>query len=473
MYWQQNSSSDNSLNRVWIVPEKVKLSENDYTVIVDSSTLNVLMEQDYYQNAISSPTNQQSIKAFKDHILPTLKQQVNESLHFSELRQIHNSVILATWFKNKFKNSFYKNHFNSNLLNGLDYNSSELKQQIHKLYVQSYENGLYDKISKSSDSNLRKRYFSGGIISSSSINNFDISPNLASSVWDEMLSEKIKSVDVQLKAAYDKKFVDFGDAEVFQGQSYVVFDFGEYVLKVPKYKREFQDFKSRFSKISESLGGLAAKTIIMDQVHLLINGEEYFFDGAFAQEKVVSLAELIDPANFEANTKLLNEVFEVQREMFKRGFHNLDHKLLDAYGITHGGKMVIFDLNHVYTDPSKSYLAISDEDWNMKLRNSSRLNAIDKKLSHYYQMNEVGLADLRRLWQSDTDKAKRMFAPNLSMEMTKIGDYFKDSHNHSNSPLGGIDLSKSQSSSESDISLNSPEIDWKRFSGFDFEYSII
>ncbi|MDO8674486.1 MAG: hypothetical protein Q7K71_00005, partial [Candidatus Omnitrophota bacterium] len=133
----------NTFNKVWIVPEKAVVYENAEagTAYVVESRLKVMLEQDYLalannrtptrghvpQNVSPSalPTNQAlNTKAsqgnpltaspdmnalgsqiVREIVIPALTKEVNENKNFAQLRQVYNSLILATWYKKKIKDS--------------------------------------------------------------------------------------------------------------------------------------------------------------------------------------------------------------------------------------------------------------------------------------------------------------------------------------------------------------------------------
>ena len=67
---------------------------------------------------------------FKTHILPLIEQDVNTGKNFASLRQIYNSLILAVWFKQKFKESFYKNYIDQKKIQGIDLADKNIKEKI-------------------------------------------------------------------------------------------------------------------------------------------------------------------------------------------------------------------------------------------------------------------------------------------------------------------------------------------------------
>ena len=401
-----------SFNKVWIVPGQISIVQNRNKVFIKKSSLNVLGESDYLAHKINN--NDFSIKKLLgDSVMSSLTKAVNNSEHFSSLRQVYSAVILAGWFKDNYSNTVYSDYIDKYKMAGLKRKSNDIRLKVHDLYKESFDKGVYDVFIKDKEAKVARRYLSGGVNISSPIKNFDVSRNLTESEWKNIIKGNVRVAEIMLRQAYsaEKTFHDLGDAEIEQGQSYVVFDFGEYVLKVPKYKREFADFKERFVRMQKSLGGLAARTMLLDSVHLKINGEEYFFDGAFIQDKVVPLSKVFKEKPLETNKRILDEVITLGKEMCSRGWHNLDHKINMAYGLTAGGKVVIFDLNHVYDTKENFYMKLNDDDWNMNLYNMGSLTSIDRKLAVYYSGRDLSEAEFDKLWLSGRYKRRVLRGP--------------------------------------------------------------
>ena len=116
----------NTFNKVWIVPAKAVVYENAKagSAYIVESKLKVMLEQDYlalYKNNVgvgSKPTqeragyepaptdiNQLGSTIVREIVIPELTNEVNEDKNFVKLRQVYNSLILATWYKRKIKDS--------------------------------------------------------------------------------------------------------------------------------------------------------------------------------------------------------------------------------------------------------------------------------------------------------------------------------------------------------------------------------
>jgi hypothetical protein len=159
-----NPAPTNNFNKVWIMPDKATIYENKNTAFITESSLKVLTEEDYTaiqrnyklsndrvgatlavaQNraqASSAPTD-----AFRQHILPAITQEVNQGQNFATLRQIYNALMLAVWFKEKFKQSFYKSYIDQKKINGIDINDKTAKEKIYNLYVEAFKQGAYNYV---------------------------------------------------------------------------------------------------------------------------------------------------------------------------------------------------------------------------------------------------------------------------------------------------------------------------------------
>jgi len=174
---QGNPAPTSSFNKIWITAKKAKVYEGNNTVIIVDSKLNAMMDRDYLaiskntgktSDAINRvPTPNNNINVFKQTILPKIEKDINEGKNFANLRQIYNAVILGMWFKNKFKESFYKSYLNKDNVKGIDTADKQAKDKIYNLYVEAFTKGVYNYAKK--DYNLyahkitRRQYYSGGM----------------------------------------------------------------------------------------------------------------------------------------------------------------------------------------------------------------------------------------------------------------------------------------------------------------------
>ncbi|MDP8213043.1 MAG: hypothetical protein P9X22_07140, partial [Candidatus Zapsychrus exili] len=198
-----------ALSRVWIVPEKAVVYENGDRAFVVEAKLKVLLEEEYLEDVIASSAKQSAAISEEDEIasssstprndatniiksviIPELEREVNEGAHFAPLRQIYNSLILATWYKKKLKSSILnKNYSNRKKIEGLSdpviarsasdvaISSDEIASQntlammtpdkIYEKYLQAFKEGAFNQIKEEYDPKAQeivpRKYFSGGL----------------------------------------------------------------------------------------------------------------------------------------------------------------------------------------------------------------------------------------------------------------------------------------------------------------------
>jgi len=194
----------NTFNKVWIMPDKASVYESSdgsdnraVAAFVGESKLKVLTQDDYLamknavianeakqsprgeashsQPGIATPRNgsvrNDAVDAFKKHILPLIENDVNRGKNFARLRQIYNSLVLAVWFKQKFKDSFYKAYIDRKKIRGVDKYTLEAKEKIYQEYLAYFKQGAYSVIQKSKVKSqnfsgsykvIKRQYFSGG-----------------------------------------------------------------------------------------------------------------------------------------------------------------------------------------------------------------------------------------------------------------------------------------------------------------------
>ncbi|MEW5894892.1 MAG: hypothetical protein AB1650_03925 [Candidatus Omnitrophota bacterium] len=171
------------LNRVWVLPEKAIVYEQEKSAWVIYCRLKVMLEEDF----LSSPDPQFPGSAAKDltgapgHggtgelekqvmrevIIPELEREVNEGKNFAVLRQIVNAMVMAEWYKRSLKESILgKAYVNQSKVSGIDTEDFKRKQQIYDAYLKSFQQGVYDFIYEDIDEETGaispQHYFSGG-----------------------------------------------------------------------------------------------------------------------------------------------------------------------------------------------------------------------------------------------------------------------------------------------------------------------
>ena len=111
----------NTFNKVWIVPDSATVYEHEDSVFVIENHLKVMLEEDFlaiqenmhardqkssedYARATSNEqraTNNLASQIVREVIIPAIEKEVNNGENFANLRQIYNSMLLATWYKRK------------------------------------------------------------------------------------------------------------------------------------------------------------------------------------------------------------------------------------------------------------------------------------------------------------------------------------------------------------------------------------
>lgn len=150
--WNSNDERKiaQALSKVWISPKEADLLETDSMVWIDKASLKV-------------DTNSMFLS---DDYLPSLELEVNHSEGFAELRQAYNSIILAAWFKAKYSKGFFEAYLDKQNVRNIDFAPTGIKEDVYDEYLDSFNNGEYEIVKKTTDSSRRlykKSYLAGGI----------------------------------------------------------------------------------------------------------------------------------------------------------------------------------------------------------------------------------------------------------------------------------------------------------------------
>jgi len=197
-----------TFNKVWIVPDKAVVYENAKagTAYVVESKLKVMLEEDYLAlqkqlpltpsltkegvRGSSESINTLGSQIIREIVIPELTKEVNLDKNFSQLRQVYNSLILATWYKKKIKDSILEQVYaDRNKINGVEYNSTVIPklssvipakagiqndvELIYQRYLQAFKKGVFNYIKEDSTFpptggdgqggvRIPRKYFSGG-----------------------------------------------------------------------------------------------------------------------------------------------------------------------------------------------------------------------------------------------------------------------------------------------------------------------
>jgi len=176
----------NTFNKIWIVPEKAVVYEYQGTAYVVERHLKVMMEEDYaalaaqgagnaasrapldqIQGRGTSVENGIASDIIREVLIPEIEKEVNEGKTFANLRQMYNSMILATWFKLNLQETILgKVYADKNKTVGIDVEDKQIKEKIYEQYLEAFKKGVYDFIKEeydpASQEIIPRKYFSGG-----------------------------------------------------------------------------------------------------------------------------------------------------------------------------------------------------------------------------------------------------------------------------------------------------------------------
>ena len=168
----------NTYSKVWVVPDKAIVYEANGSAFITESRLKVLTEEDYLsiekhtqKLGLSSSVRQKidhlSTQVTREIIIPELEREVNEGQYFSPLRQMYNSLILAIWFKKRFKENVIGQVFvDKKKTYGILVSDKKAKEEIYAQYIKAYQKGVYNFVKEDLDTasgeTIGRKYFSGG-----------------------------------------------------------------------------------------------------------------------------------------------------------------------------------------------------------------------------------------------------------------------------------------------------------------------
>jgi len=165
-----------TFNKVWIIPDKAIVYESGNSAYVGERHLKVMLEEDYQAFMAGQPQENiedgrvQNLTAeiVQEILIPELEKEVNTGKNFAVLRQVFNSMILATWYKKNLKESFLgKIYLDQNKVKGIDIEDKKIKSRIYDQYVAAFRKGVFSFIKETYDlqtqSLIPRKYFSGGV----------------------------------------------------------------------------------------------------------------------------------------------------------------------------------------------------------------------------------------------------------------------------------------------------------------------
>jgi len=215
----------NTFNKVWIVPEYAKLYEHNGKVFILENRLKVMLDSDYFamqnnrgsslmvhgMDEPSAISYEQSEAVIRELIIPEIEREVNEGKTFANLRQIYNSMLLATWYKQNLKESLLGQVYADKAkTRGVDVQDKEIKEKIYAQYIQAFKRGVYNYIKEDVDpvtgNAIPRKYFSGGTAGfdkNSNIDTLEGDPASLSKQDKSMLGKKTVGSQIVKVATYD------------------------------------------------------------------------------------------------------------------------------------------------------------------------------------------------------------------------------------------------------------------------------
>ncbi|MBP9855629.1 MAG: hypothetical protein KBD53_12240, partial [Candidatus Omnitrophica bacterium] len=175
----------NTFNKVWILPDKALVYENEDTAYVLESHLKVMLEVDYLamknnldnkiivtdqlQEEKIKELNNVSSQIIREIIIPEIEKEVNEGKNFAKLRQVYHSLILAKWYKDSLKESIINREYSDQKkVAGVAVNDKQVNEKIYEQYLKAFKDGVFNYIKEDYDTATReiipRQYFSGGMI---------------------------------------------------------------------------------------------------------------------------------------------------------------------------------------------------------------------------------------------------------------------------------------------------------------------
>jgi hypothetical protein len=163
-----------TLTRPWIVPGEIIIRETTDSAYIYKATLKVMLEQDYLKDSATynfkdprlKALNEYSSQLIRELIIPKLTKEVNSSKRYASLRQVYYSLIMAQWFKARFRNKPWTcsqaiDHKN---LTNLTSKISWTKTTYFQDYQKSFKDGEYNIQEPRSApfGQVIRSYFSGG-----------------------------------------------------------------------------------------------------------------------------------------------------------------------------------------------------------------------------------------------------------------------------------------------------------------------
>ncbi|MBF0618921.1 MAG: hypothetical protein HQL19_02005 [Candidatus Omnitrophica bacterium] len=164
-------------NRVWITPGEILVQERNGVAVIAKATLKVMLETDYHVAKADAPQGDVSASpsasdeimknVFRAIVIPELEREVNTNEQFSRVRQVYHALILAAWYKRRFKDgTLSQAYVDQGKTPGIAVADRGLRRAIYERYLDAYRKGAFNYIREEADLSgevLPRKYFSGGV----------------------------------------------------------------------------------------------------------------------------------------------------------------------------------------------------------------------------------------------------------------------------------------------------------------------
>ncbi|MCX5697706.1 MAG: hypothetical protein NTU54_07060 [Candidatus Omnitrophica bacterium] len=163
-----------TLTRPWIVPDEIIIRETGDSAYIYKATLKVMLEQDFLKGSATYNFKDERLKALNEYssqlirelIIPKISREVNSSKRYASLRQVYYSLIMAQWFKSRYKNipTDYRRFIDARDLTMLTSAQPWSKETFFKEYQKSFKDGEYNMQvpAYTASGKVIRSYFSGG-----------------------------------------------------------------------------------------------------------------------------------------------------------------------------------------------------------------------------------------------------------------------------------------------------------------------
>jgi len=167
-YWKAvGAGAPQSLTKVWIVPDAVRVKQDGATALVSSSRLAVMTDVDYQAmkaEHAEKATADAALAFVRKEMLPIIEKEVNEGALFAPLRQVFSAVVLASWIESRSKGSMYDSLASSRQIRGISLRDRRYRFDVTEKYAEGFTKGTYAVSRKETENGrkVKRQYVSGG-----------------------------------------------------------------------------------------------------------------------------------------------------------------------------------------------------------------------------------------------------------------------------------------------------------------------